>query len=97
MVKRTETKESTEISEQLLLDLWASKDRGLKLTFDDVLAGLERAKVPHREGIYVDRIVPKILEAYRDRIRGAKGYSAKSFRVFSTGTAAPQEAKSPSR
>lgn len=81
-----------------MLDLWASKDRGLKLSFDDVLAGLERAKAPHRKGIYVDRIVPKILEAYRDRMqRGAKGYSAKSFRVSSTGMAAPQEAKNPSR
>ena len=79
-----EYREETVIPETVLIQLWAQKDRGLKLIFDDLLAGLERAKVPFGEGIVVDQIVDRTLEAYRDRVSGRKGYDAKSFRVSRT-------------
>lgn len=57
------------ISERILLDLQALKDRGLQLTFDDVLFGLYKAKRPFVKDIEVDLIVEKIEDAYRIRTR----------------------------
>ena len=69
------------VDERLLHDLWAAKHRGLKLSFDDVLEGLARAKLPFSAGIVADRISTCIEDACRDRTqRGTKGYSAKNFR-----------------
>lgn len=60
---------SPDVSEDFLRELQALQDHGLKLTFEDVLAGLEKAKRPHTAGIMVDRIAEKIEEAYRLRTR----------------------------
>ena len=77
----SETKKTNVIDERLLHDLWAAKHRGLRLTFEDVLEGLARAKYPWSAGIVADRIATCIEDAYRDRTqRGTKGYDAKNFR-----------------
>lgn len=57
------------ISERILLDLQSLQDRGLKLTFDDVLLGLHKAKRSLKPDIEVDLIVEKIEDAYRIRTR----------------------------
>ena len=56
------------ISERLLLDLQAAKDGGLPLNFEDVLSGLERAKMPFTAGIRVENIADCIIDACRRRL-----------------------------
>lgn len=67
----------------MLIDLQAAADGGLKLSFEDVLKGMDKARAPHNQHVVREEcLVEEIVAACRARMK--PGYSAKRFRETRT-------------